>query len=78
MDELTRSIQEHMDAEEKKGKKEKKIENFPHFVEYDAVSFFNAHGLEKMIIEDGEGNKASLARTKNNEVLVKLTSSMVL
>lgn len=52
--------------------------NWSAFVESEVVNFFNIHKLEKMTLEDGRGNKAKLARTKDNEIKVEYTSSVLL
>ena len=52
--------------------------NWAAFVEADAVNFFNQFSIEKMSIDDGRGNKAKLARTKDNEIKVEYTSSITL
>ena len=69
----TQSIEEFMNRDTEK----KKIENWPHFVENEALAFFNAYGIEKMAIEDGAGGKAKLTRTRDNGVRVDLTSTSV-
>lgn len=48
------------------------------FIESDVVNFFNQHNIEKMTLDDGLGNKAKLARTKDNEIKVEYTSSVTL
>ena len=48
------------------------------FVEADVVEFFDLHELEKMSIEDGNGNKAKLSRTKDNAVKVEHSSTVIL
>ena len=48
------------------------------FVEADVVEFFDLHELEKMSIEDGNGNKAKLSRTKDNSVKVEHSSTVIL
>jgi len=48
------------------------------FVESDVVEFFDLHELEKMSIEDGNGNKAKLSRTKDNAVKVEHSSTVIL
>jgi hypothetical protein len=48
------------------------------FVEADVVNFFNAHELEKMSIEDGDGNKAKLARQKDNSIKVEYSTTTIL
>lgn len=55
-----------------------RIRNWSAFVESDVVNFFNNFELEKMTLEDGRGNKAKLARTKDNEIKVEYTSSVLL
>lgn len=68
-----KSIEEFMNADSKK----KKVQNWPHFVENEVIAFFNAYDVEKMTIEDGEGGKAKLTRTRDNGVKVDLTSTSV-
>lgn len=48
------------------------------FVESDVVNFFTAHKIEKMTIEDGNGNKAKLSRTKDGGIKIDSTSSVIL
>jgi len=48
------------------------------FVESDVVTFMTQYDLEKMTIDDGQGNKAKLTRRKDNSVFVECTSSNVL
>lgn len=48
------------------------------FVESDVVAFMTQYDLEKMTIDDGQGNKAKLTRRKDNSVFVECTSSSVL
>ena len=55
-----------------------KKKNWAAFVESDVVNFFNQYEIEKMAIDDGRGNKAKLARTKDNEIKVEYTSSVTL
>ncbi|MEA4897324.1 hypothetical protein ACH6CV_06860 [Bacillota bacterium Meth-B3] len=56
---------------------EKRV-NWAGFVEGDVVAFFDAHELEKLSLEDGNGNKAKLQRTKGNSIKIEYTSSVVL
>ena len=42
------------------------------------VAFFDANELEKMTLEDGNGNKAKLLRTKVGSIKIEYTSSVVL
>ncbi|MBQ6808802.1 MAG: hypothetical protein IJP07_06580 [Firmicutes bacterium] len=55
-----------------------KKKNWAAFIESDAVNFFNRFEIEKMTLDDGRGNKAKLARTKDNEIKVEYTSSVTL
>ena len=57
--------------------KERKI-NWAAFVEADVANFFNQHSLEKMSIEDGNGNKAKLSRQKDDGIKVEYSSTTIL
>ena len=48
------------------------------FVEGKVVAFFDANELEKMTLEDGNGNKAKLLRTKVGSIKIEYTSQVVL
>jgi hypothetical protein len=48
------------------------------FIEGDAANFFNLHGLEKLAIEDGNGNKAKLARQKDDSIKIESSSITIL
>ncbi len=48
------------------------------FIESDAVNFFDLHELEKMSVEDGNGNKAKFTRTKDNAIKVEHSSTVIL
>ncbi|MEG0767965.1 MAG: hypothetical protein RR482_09630, partial [Clostridia bacterium] len=48
------------------------------FVESDVVNFMTHHDLDKMTLDDGQGNKAKLTRRKDNSIFVECTSSNVL
>jgi len=52
--------------------------NWAGFVEGKVVAFFDANEMEKMTIEDGNGNKAKLLRTKVGSIKIEYTSSVVL
>ena len=66
---LKDSIEEFMNPDETK----RKI-SWEAFVQADVLNFFNAHGIEKMTLEDGSGNKAKLSRQKNDEIKVENSS----
>jgi hypothetical protein len=67
-----KSIDEYMDD------KPKKKVNWAAFVESETVSFFNLHELEKMTVEDGNGNKAKLSRQKDEGIKVEYSSMTIL
>ena len=48
------------------------------FVETQVLDFFDAHKLEKIAVEDGNGNKAKLSRTKDNGVKVEYSSTVIM
>ena len=52
--------------------------NWPAFVEGDAVLFFNEHGLEKMSMEDGNGNKAKMTRQKDDSIKIEYSSTTII
>ena len=53
---------------------EKKV-NWSGFVETDVVDFFQAHNLEKLSVEDGNGNKAKLTKQKDSSLKVEYTTT---
>jgi uncharacterized membrane-anchored protein len=59
------------------GKPERKV-NWAAFVEADVANFFIEHDLDKMAVEDGNGNKAKLSRQKDNGIKVEYSSITVL
>ena len=48
------------------------------FIETTAVNFFVECKLEKLMIEDGKGNKAKLMRQKDDTIKVEYTSTTTL
>ena len=48
------------------------------FVENTVADFLVDNNMEKMTIEDGNGNKAKLTRLKDNSIKVESTSTAVL
>jgi hypothetical protein len=56
---------------------EKKI-SWSAFVESTVANFLVDNKMEKMTIEDGNGNKAKLTRQKDNSIKVESTSTAVL
>lgn len=63
---------------EGKTKQKKDRKNWVAFVESDVMNFLTLNDIEKMTIDDGEGNKAKLTRRKDGSVFVECTSSNVL
>ncbi len=59
-------------------KPEMKRQKWVGFVESTVVNFFDEHKIEKLMIEDGNGNKAKLSRTKDNEIRVEYSSVTVI
>lgn len=48
------------------------------FVEGDVANFFTGYKLEKMTLEDGNGNKAKLGRTKDCGIKIEYTSTVLI
>lgn len=48
------------------------------FVTSELVDFFTGNKLEKLTIEDGNGNKAKLSRTKDNEIKIESSSTTII
>jgi len=52
--------------------------NWSSFLETTVADFFTGHKLEKMTIEDGNGNKAKFSRTKDNGIKIEQSSTTIL
>ncbi len=48
------------------------------FVESTIVNFFDEHRLEKLSVEDGNGNKAKMSRTKDNGIKIEYCSTVMM
>ena len=48
------------------------------FVESDVVNFFRTHELDKLSVEDGNGNKAKLTLTRDEDIKVEYSSIAIL
>ncbi len=48
------------------------------FVESTVVNFLEEHNIEKLSIEDGNGNKAKLSRTKDNSIKIEYLSTVLM
>lgn len=71
-----KTIEKMTEGTPEKTKRDRK--NWVAFVESDVVNFLTLNEIEKMTIDDGEGNKAKLTRRKDGSVYVECTSSNVL
>ncbi len=60
--------------------KEKKVspQKWAGFVESAVVNFFDEHKIEKLAVEDGNGNKAKLVRTKDNGIKIEYSSTVLM
>ena len=67
------AMTEETTTQEKRDRK-----NWVAFVESDVVNFLMLNNIEKMTLDDGEGNKAKLTRRKDGSVYVECTSANVL
>ncbi|MEF9879733.1 MAG: hypothetical protein RSE58_03445 [Clostridia bacterium] len=72
----TRESIEEMTEDKPKVTRDRK--NWVAFVESDVVNFLTLNEIEKMTMDDGQGNKAKLTRRKDGSVYVECTSSNVL
>lgn len=52
--------------------------NWAGFIETTVVNFFTENELEKLSVEDGNGNKAKLTRQKDNNIKVEYTSTTLI
>lgn len=48
------------------------------FVTSTLLDFFTGNKLEKMTLEDGNGNKAKVSRTKDNEIKIESSSTTII
>lgn len=68
---MAENLNEKVYPEEKRAK-------WSGFVEAAVLRFFDEHKLEKLSLEDGNGNKAKISRTKDNEIKVEYSSVVML
>jgi len=59
-------------------KDEHKRLKWSEFVEGPLADYFTGYKLERMVVEDGFGNKAKLSRTKDNQIKVEVSSITLL
>lgn len=76
---MTESINELQKIMDDDFSEKKKIspQQWAGFVESNVVNFFDEHKIEKLSIEDGNGNKAKLARTKDNGIKIEYSSTVL-
>ena len=48
------------------------------FVESTVVNFFDEYDVEKLSLEDGNGNKAKLSRTKDHGIKIEYSSTVLM
>ena len=77
MAESINELQKIMD-EDFSEKKKISLQQWAGFVESNVVNFFDEHKIEKLSIEDGNGNKAKLARTKDNGIKIEYSSTILM
>ena len=77
---MTESINELQKIMDDDFSEKKKInpQQWAGFVESNVVNFFDEHKIEKLSIEDGNGNKAKLARTKDNGIKIEYSSTVLM
>lgn len=77
---MTESINELQKIMDNDFSEKKKIsqQQWAGFVESNVVKFFDEHRIEKLSIEDGNGNKAKLARTKDNGIKIEYSSTVLI
>ena len=73
MSEMEKEVLDVMDQDAAQARK-----SWAAFVERDVADFFTGNKLEKMTIEDGNGNKAKLGRTKDGGIKIQYTSSLMI
>ncbi len=59
-------------------KKKANPQKWAGFIESTVVNFFDEHKIEKLAIEDGNGNKAKLSRTKDNGIKIEYSSTILI
>ena len=73
MSEMEKEVLDVMDQDATQARK-----SWIAFVKRDVADFFTGNKLEKMTIEDGNGNKAKLGRTKEGGIKIEYTSTVMI
>ena len=61
-----------------KNSPEIKRQKWSGFVESEVVNFFDKHKIEKLSIEDGNGNRAKLAKTRDSGIRIEYSSTVTI
>lgn len=77
MIESINELQKFMD-EDFSEKKKVSPQKWAGFVESSVVNFFDENKIEKLSLEDGNGNKAKLSRTKDNGIKIEYSSTILM
>lgn len=77
---MVESINELQKIMDKDFSEKKKVspQKWAGFVESSVVNFFDENKIEKLSIEDGNGNKEKLARTKDNGIKIEYSSTVLM
>ena len=76
---MSTSIEELKEIlDDTKNSPEIKRQKWSGFVESEVVNFFDKHKIEKLTIEDGNGNRAKLARTKDSGIRIEYSSTVTI
>ncbi len=67
-----------LEEDETNQKSGKSTQKWAGFVESTVVNFFDEHKIEKLSLEDGNGNKAKLSRTKDNGIKIEYSSTVLM
>ena len=60
------------------GERKNNPQKWAGFVESTVVNFFEEYKMEKLSIEDGNGNRAKLSRTKDNSIKIQYLSTVLM
>ena len=77
MDESINELKKIMEDEPKE-KNKANPQKWAGFIESTVVNFFDEHKIEKLSLEDGDGNKAKLSRTKDNGIKIEYSSTVLM
>lgn len=77
---MANSVEELKKIMEAEPQNEKKAsaQKWAGFVDSAVVDFFEEYKIEKLSIEDGNGNKAKLARTRDNGIKIEYSSTVLM